>query len=62
MLAERVQGRRVRSLIHGIQPAGVHDVVWNQATDSGSRAAPGVYLYRMVAGTFHSQRKLVLLP
>jgi hypothetical protein len=57
-----LQGRKIRTLVRGWQPAGAHEVSWNRVTDSGARAAPGVYLYRMVASTYHSQRKLVLLP
>ena len=57
-----LQGRRVRSLMHGVQPAGMHDVSWDHVSNAGSRVAPGVYVYRMIAGTFHDQRKLVLLP
>jgi len=57
-----LQGRRVRTLVRGPQAAGVHEAVWNQTNDTGTRAAPGVYLYRMIAGEFRSQRKLVVVP
>ena len=55
-------GRRVRTLARGEWPAGDHSVEWNGRSDRGDRVSPGVYLYRMRAGTFQSSRKLVLLP
>ena len=56
-----VQGRLVRTLVHGAQPAGRHVVAWDGADDSGRSAASGVYFYRLAAGDRTAQRKLLLL-
>jgi len=39
-------GRRVASLVHQPEPAGVHEYRWNGAGDGGGRVASGVYLAR----------------
>ncbi len=57
-----VQGRRVATLAQGQWEAGYHAVEWRQRSENGRRVEPGVYLYRLTAGAFRDQRKLVLLP
>jgi flagellar hook assembly protein FlgD len=54
-------GRRVATLVDGTVGAGGHTAVWDGATDSGDRAASGVYFIRMEAGGFRGSEKLVLL-
>jgi hypothetical protein len=49
-------GRRVAILVDGEYPAGVHAVTWN-----GGGAPSGVYTYRLAAGGFSENRKMVLL-
>jgi hypothetical protein len=56
------QGRRVSTLADGSYPAGYHAVGWQRATSHGGHVQPGVYVYRIRAGAFHDQKKLVLLP
>jgi hypothetical protein len=55
------QGRRVGTLANRYFPPGSHAVPWNPSS-SGSRARPGVYFYRLGAGTFRAEKKMVLLP
>jgi len=55
-------GRRVSTLVDGIQPAGRHSYEWDGAGSRGTRAAAGVYLCRMIAGDFRAQRHLVFVP
>jgi hypothetical protein len=57
-----VLGRRVATLVSANVAAGRHSVVWNGATEAGSRARAGVYLCRMIAGEFSARRTLVLRP
>jgi hypothetical protein len=45
-----VVGRRVRTLQDGWVVAGTHVRVWDRRTDYGTRAAAGVYFYRLEAG------------
>jgi hypothetical protein len=52
----------VATLADELLPAGFHTRSWGGITASGARVQPGVYLYRMVAGTFREQRKMVQLP
>ncbi len=46
-----VQGRRLRTVLDGGQPAGTHDIVWDLKDDAGVAVAPGLYWARLdVAG------------
>jgi hypothetical protein len=56
-----VLGRRVRTLVSGVVPAGEHEVVWSGRDDSGGRVASGVYLCHMRSNGFVDTRKVVLL-
>lgn len=56
-----VAGRLVRTLINGPAEPGPHDLVWNATDDGGRRVGAGVYFYRMVAGSWQSQRKVVFI-
>ena len=51
-----VQGREVRTLVNGLKAAGRHGV-----TMSAQGLAPGVYLCRLQAGGFTTQRKMLFL-
>jgi len=55
------QGRRVARLADGWFPAGFHALAWDRRGEEG-RLQPGVYLYRIQAGPYRAQKKLVLLP
>jgi len=58
-------GRVVRTLVDAELEAGPHTITWDGTTDTGVRAASGVYFVRMEAAghmdAFHATRKLVLL-
>jgi hypothetical protein len=56
-----VQGKRVRELVNGNQPAGRYRVDWDGRDAGGQQVASGVYFYRLVAGTYTNTRKMVLL-
>jgi hypothetical protein len=55
-------GRRVATLVGGasLEP-GEHVVAWDGRTDAGRAAAPGAYVYRLVAGRYSETRKLLLV-
>jgi PA domain/FlgD Ig-like domain len=54
-------GRLVKHLIDGQQPAGSHAVVWNGTDANGRRMAPGVYLYRLKAGSHSESKQMILI-
>src|SRR5262249_19004045 len=56
-----VAGRLVKTLVSGSAEAGPHDIMWNATDDGGRRVGAGVYFYRMDAGSWRSQRKVVFL-
>ena len=55
-------GRRVRVLAEGSYAPGRWTAEWDRRDAAGSPMRPGVYLYRLRAGTFQAQRKMVLMP
>ncbi len=60
MKVYNVAGQLVKSLVTGPMKAGYHSVRWDGKTEGGHSAGPGVYFYRMDAGTFTSTKKLIL--
>ena len=60
-----LSGRLVRTLLDDVAGPGEHRAVWDGATDTGDRAASGVYFVKLEAGTdagtFREARKVVLL-
>ncbi len=57
-----VAGRRVRVLRTGSLPPGSHSVTWDRRDSGGRAVAPGIYLYRLQAGTFADRKRMVLVP
>ena len=55
-------GRRIAKLADREYPAGYHTVEWDRTTIGGRPPAPGVYVYRIIAGSFRDQKKMILLP
>jgi hypothetical protein len=56
-----LNGRFVKQLVAGALPAGPHAVVWNGTDARGRRVAPGVYLYRLKAGSHTESKHMVLI-
>ena len=56
-----VQGRLIRNLVDGMEPAGIHPVVWDRRGNDGHMVASGVYFYRFKSVGYEKSRKLVLL-
>ncbi len=50
-----VLGQKVSTLVDDVRDAGNHQVVWN------ADVATGIYFYRMIAGDYTDQQKMVLL-
>ena len=56
-----VAGQLVRTLVDAKQDAGYKSVTWDGRNDRGSHVGPGVYLYRMEAGSFTVTNKMVVV-
>ncbi len=57
-----VRGRIVRRLVDGeTLPAGRHNVSWGGLEEGGRISAPGVYYYRLEAGSDSATRRMLLL-
>ncbi len=61
VLVYNLAGRVVRTLVDETVEPGRYTVVWDGTTDTGDRAASGVYFVRMEAAGFRASRKAVLL-
>ncbi|MCF7913447.1 MAG: right-handed parallel beta-helix repeat-containing protein [Candidatus Cloacimonetes bacterium] len=55
------RGRKIKSLIDKTLTAGDHQFEWDGCTANGSKAASGVYYYKLSAGEFSETRKLLLI-
>ena len=56
-----LMGRKVRTLVSGVQSPGYRSVVWNATNDMGRHVSAGVYIYSIQTGNFIQNRKLVLM-
>ncbi len=56
-----VAGRLIRTLVERAEGPGFHSVVWDGRDTRGAAVGSGVYFYRITAGGFRADRKMVLL-
>ncbi len=56
-----VLGQKVKTLISGAYPAGVHQIVWDGTDNEGDEVATGVYFARLRGEESQSTRKMMLL-
>jgi hypothetical protein len=56
-----VRGHVVRDLVHAKLEAGIHKFVWDGRNSKGERAPTGIYIYRVVAGSFVDEKKMVMI-
>ena len=56
-----VDGRRLRTISHGVQAAGQYQLTWNGADDRGSVLSSGVYFARLEAPGVRSTRVISLV-
>lgn len=54
-------GREIRTLVNKTLTPGRYEVQWDGTDNAGQPVASGVYLYRLKAGSFVAQNKLVLV-
>jgi hypothetical protein len=60
LTVHNVVGQQVRVLVDQVQEAGAHQIEWDGRDQSGQAVAPGLYLYRLVAGS-QALGKMVLV-
>ena len=56
-----VRGRRVATLVNGLEAAGHHQVVWDGRTEAGSLAKSGAYFVRLKTGSEVQTRKIMFV-
>lgn len=56
-----ILGRQVRTLTRGQYDAGLHSVTWDGRNNVGKQVSSGVYVYRIKAGEFIDQKKMILI-
>ncbi len=61
LLVYDITGRKVRTLVNGVQPAGTHQVIWDGTNDAGQKVPAGVYWSQLSAGSYNSNKKMVVL-
>ena len=54
-------GQEVKTLVSHEMSAGNYSVEWNGESNTGSRVASGIYIYRITAGAFTSSKKMIML-
>lgn len=56
-----VLGQKIKTLVNVDQGPGNYSVTWDGSSNTGSRVASGVYLYRLTRGEQVASKKMVLL-
>lgn len=56
-----IQGRLIRTLVHGAHSAGRYSTVWNGRDSDGQPVGSGVYVYRLTTDTFSDSRTMMLM-
>lgn len=56
-----VAGRRVKTIVSGRRPEGVHEFTWDGTSDLGRSVAPGVYWMNLAADGEQASERLVRL-
>jgi hypothetical protein len=56
-----ILGQTVKTLVNEKMPAGYHEAIWDARNYQGKTVASGVYLYRLEAGEFVANKKMLLL-
>ncbi|MHB2155407.1 FlgD immunoglobulin-like domain containing protein [Calditrichota bacterium GD2] len=56
-----VLGRKVKSLLNGVQPAGAHRLSWDGTDDAGNLVSAGIYFYTLKGENFKQTRKMLLI-
>ncbi|MCK4591799.1 MAG: T9SS type A sorting domain-containing protein, partial [Candidatus Latescibacteria bacterium] len=61
LLIYNILGQKIKTLFDGQKTAGTHIVEWDGKDSFGRNVSSGIYLYKMEAGDFVQEKKMVLL-
>ena len=53
-------GRKVKTLVDGIEPAGQREIVWDGTDNTGNHVSSGVYMYVLSSGANIKTHKMLL--
>jgi flagellar hook assembly protein FlgD len=56
-----IKGKKIKTLVEGYQTSGEYQIHWEGTKDDQSKAASGIYFFRMISGNYNSTRKAILL-
>jgi len=56
-----ITGRKIKTLVHEIKPAGEHSIIWDSSNNSGQQVGSGIYIYRLKSNAFIQSKKLALI-
>jgi photosystem II stability/assembly factor-like uncharacterized protein len=56
-----ILGKEVRTLVNSNEAAGTYQVQWNGLNNNGQSVSTGIYIYRITAGDFVQQKKLMFM-
>lgn len=54
-------GQKIRTLVDTSQTSGKHTVIWNGNNDSGQKVSSGLYIYRLISGSFVESKQMIML-
>jgi hypothetical protein len=56
-----ILGKEVRTLVNSERDAGTYNIKWNGLNNNGQPVSTGIYIYRIQAGDFVQERKMILM-
>ena len=54
-------GKEVNRIVHSFMKPGIHKVVWDGTSSTGAQVGSGIYFYRIDAGNYINQKKMMLI-
>jgi hypothetical protein len=56
-----ITGKEVKTLVDEVVKPGAYRILWDGTDNSGNKVTSGIYFYRMIAGSYVSVKKMVLI-
>lgn len=56
-----IRGQKVRTLVQGVQQAGMHTALWDGKDETQRSVSSGIYFYKMNSSGYEKARKMILL-